>query len=61
MVLRKYKAQDSKIICSWIKDAKQLYQWSADRIGRFLRESLRIMSVHGIVMKPPVFNQQEKL
>ena len=35
MVLRKYEAQDSKIICSWIQDAKQLYQWSADRIGRF--------------------------
>lgn len=35
MVLRKYEAQDSKIICSWIKDAKQLYQWSADKIGRF--------------------------
>jgi len=35
MVLRKYEVQDSKIICSWIKDTKQLYQWSADRIGRF--------------------------
>ena len=35
MVLRKYEAQDSKIICSWIQDAKQLYQWSADRIGWF--------------------------
>lgn len=61
MTLRKYEAQDSKIICSWIKDTKQLYQWSADRIRRFLRECLRIMSVHGIVMKPPVFNQQKKL
>ena len=36
MVLRKYEAQDSKIICGWIKDAKQLYQWSADKIGRLL-------------------------
>ena len=35
MTLRKYEVQDSKIICSWIKDTKQLYQWSADRIGRF--------------------------
>ena len=35
MVLRKYKVQDSKIICSWIKDTQQLYQWSADRIGWF--------------------------
>ena len=61
MVLRKYEMQDSKIICSWIKNVKQLYQWSADRIRRFLRECLRIMSVHGIVMKSPVFKQQEKL
>ena len=61
MVLRKYEMQDSKIICSWIKNVKQLYQWSADRIRRFLRECLQIMSVHGIVMKPPVFNQQKKL
>ena len=35
MILRKYEVQDSKIICSWVKDTKQLYQWSADRIGRF--------------------------
>ena len=35
MVLRKYEVQDSKIICSWIKDTKQLYLWSADRIGHF--------------------------
>ena len=61
MVLRKYEMQDSKIICSWIKNVKQLYQWSADRIRRFLRECLQIMSVHGIVMNPPVFKHQEKL
>ena len=61
MILRKYEVQDSKIICSWVKDTKQLYQWSADRIRWFLRECLRIMSVHGIVMNPPVFKQQEKL
>ena len=61
MVLRKYEMQDSKIICSWIKNVKQLYQWSADRIRRFLRECLQIMSVHGVVMKSPVSNQQGKL
>lgn len=35
MTLREYKPQDSKIICSWIKDQKSLFQWSADRIGIF--------------------------
>lgn len=35
MKLREYKSEDSKIICSWIKDEKTLFQWSADRIGKF--------------------------
>ena len=35
MELRKYQKGDSAIICSWIKDEKSLYQWSADRIGKF--------------------------
>ena len=35
MELKKYKQEDSAIICSWIKDEKTLYQWSADRIGKF--------------------------
>ena len=35
MELRKYQKEDSAIICSWIKDEKSLYQWSADRIGKF--------------------------
>lgn len=35
MQLRDYKSEDSAIICSWIKDEKSLYQWSADRIGKF--------------------------
>lgn len=35
MKLRKYIKEDSAIICSWIKDEKSLYQWSADRIGKF--------------------------
>lgn len=35
MKLRNYKPEDSQIICSWIKDEKTLFQWSADRIGKF--------------------------
>ena len=35
MKLRKYIKEDSAIVCSWIKDEKSLYQWSADRIGKF--------------------------
>lgn len=35
MKLRDYIKEDSAIICSWIKDEKSLYQWSADRIGKF--------------------------
>lgn len=35
MELRKYQKEDSAVICSWIKDEKSLYQWSADRIGKF--------------------------
>lgn len=35
MELKKYCKEDSAIICSWIKDEKSLYQWSADRIGKF--------------------------
>lgn len=35
MKIREYIKDDSKIICSWIKDEKSLYQWSADRIGKF--------------------------
>lgn len=35
MKLRKYRKEDSAIVCSWIKDEKSLYQWSADKIGKF--------------------------
>ncbi len=35
MKLRKYQKEDSAVICSWIKDEKSLYQWSADKIGKF--------------------------
>ena len=35
MKLRKYVKEDSATICSWIKNEKSLYQWSADRIGKF--------------------------
>ena len=35
MKLRNYQKEDSAAICSWIKDEKSLYQWSANRIGKF--------------------------
>ena len=35
MKLLKYQNKDSAVICSWIKDEKSLYQWSADTIGKF--------------------------
>lgn len=35
MKLRNYRREDSATICSWIQDEKSLYQWSADRIGKF--------------------------
>jgi len=35
MKLREYRKEDADIICSWIRDEKSLYQWSADRIGIF--------------------------
>ncbi|MCR5823390.1 MAG: GNAT family N-acetyltransferase [Lachnospiraceae bacterium] len=35
MKLREYRAEDSAIICSWIKDEESLFKWSADRIGKF--------------------------
>lgn len=35
MELRKYQEEDAATICSWIRDEKSLYQWSADRIGKF--------------------------
>ena len=35
MKLRPYKAEDSQIICSWVKDEKTLFQCLADRIGKF--------------------------
>lgn len=35
MQLRNYRSEDSQIICSWVKDEKSLFQWSADRIGKY--------------------------
>ena len=35
MELKSYQKEDSTIICSWVKDEKSLYQWSANRIGKF--------------------------
>lgn len=35
MKLRKYRKEDSAVICGWIRDEESLYKWSADRIGIF--------------------------
>ena len=35
MHLRPYQQSDSAAICGWIGDETSLYQWSADRIGKF--------------------------
>lgn len=35
MQLREYQKEDSNVICSWILDEKSLYQWSAERFGKF--------------------------
>lgn len=35
MKLRNYKAEDSAIICRWIKTEDELYKWSADRFNKF--------------------------
>lgn len=35
MELKNYQKEDAAIICSWIKDEKSLYQWSANRIEKF--------------------------
>ena len=35
MILRPYKDVDAKTICSWIKDEKGFYQWSAATMGEY--------------------------
>ena len=35
MKLRAFQKEDSAVICSWVKDEKSVYQWSADRIAQF--------------------------
>jgi RimJ/RimL family protein N-acetyltransferase len=35
MVLRKYKKEDSAIICKWLRSEEELYKWSADRFNKF--------------------------
>lgn len=35
MELKEYQKEDSTIICSWIQDEKSLYQWSANKLGKF--------------------------
>ena len=62
MVLRKYEAQDSKIICSWIKDAKQLYQWSADKIIVLNKGMIAETGTHAELMeKNGIYRQMYRL
>ena len=35
MVLRAYEQADAAVICEWIRNEKELYQWSADRFCKF--------------------------
>lgn len=35
MKLREYQTKDAAVICSWIRDEKSLYQWSANCIEKF--------------------------
>ena len=35
MVLRKYKKEDSAVICKWLRSEEELYKWSADRFNKF--------------------------
>lgn len=35
MFLRTFQKEDSEIICKWLRNEKELYQWSADRFNKF--------------------------
>ncbi len=35
MKLRAFQKGDSAVVCSWVKEEKGVYQWSADRIAKF--------------------------
>lgn len=51
MELKKYQKEDAAIICSWIKDEKSLYQWSADRIGKFPLEDNDLNKEYAAMIK----------
>ena len=59
MTLRPYTPEDSKVICSWVQDEKQLFQWSADWIGKWplegneLNENDRSLVRFGFVIVSP--------
>ncbi|MBR1911818.1 MAG: GNAT family N-acetyltransferase [Treponema sp.] len=59
MTLRPYTPEDSKVICNWVQDEKQLFQWSADRIGKWplkgneLNENDRSLVRFGFVIVSP--------
>ncbi len=35
MILREFKAEDASVICKWLRNAEELYKWSADRFNKF--------------------------
>lgn len=43
MRLRDFAPEDAEAICGWIRSEKELYRWSADRLGQYplLPETLR--------------------
>ncbi|MCM1283501.1 MAG: GNAT family N-acetyltransferase [Muribaculaceae bacterium] len=55
MELKGYQQKDSTIICSWIQDEKSLYQWSADRIGKFPFTDCDLREAYAPMMKSGKF------
>lgn len=55
MTLKKYQKEDFAVICSWIKDEKSLYQWSADRIGKFPPGDDALNEEYALMMKSKRF------
>lgn len=51
MELRDYQKEDSAMICSWIKDEKTLYQWSANGIGKFPLSDNDLNEAYALRMK----------
>ncbi|ORX64537.1 hypothetical protein BCR32DRAFT_330594, partial [Anaeromyces robustus] len=67
MKLRSFESSDSTIICSWIKDKYSLYQWSADRIGKFplsgneLNEFYSLMKSKGEILPLTAVDDENKV